>query len=42
MSSDTPTLSEVGEQNIRERQERKFGEPVDYYYNYLESKYERM
>ena len=40
MSSDFPTLSEVGESNIREREER-YGEPEDYYWNYLENKFER-
>jgi hypothetical protein len=40
MSSDFPTLSEIGERNLRERAERT-GEPVDYFENYVESKYER-
>ena len=40
MSTDNPTLSEIGEQNIRERAE-KYGEPVDYYLNYLDNEYER-
>jgi hypothetical protein len=40
MSEEIPTLSEIGEQNIRERAE-KYGEPVDYYLNYLDNEYER-
>jgi hypothetical protein len=45
LSEDNPTLSEIGEQNIRDYQQRKgeniFGEPVDYLQNYLDNKYER-
>ena len=40
MSTDNPTLSEVGDANIRERAE-KYGEPLDYYLNYLDNEYER-
>jgi hypothetical protein len=41
MSTDNPTLSEVGDANIRQRTERLFGEPLDYYLNYLDNEYER-
>jgi hypothetical protein len=41
MSSDNPTLAEVGESNIRERA-RRTGEPVDYLLNYIEKEYERL
>lgn len=61
MSDDFPTLSEVGDANIRQRFKRigekkehqyqlqrmteqctslLFGEPVDYYHNYLENRVE--
>jgi hypothetical protein len=42
MSDDFPTYAEVGEQNIRERAARLFGEPADYLLNYIENEYERM
>ena len=44
MSSDFPTLSEVGEANARAHLRRKdevYGESADYLLNYLDSKYER-
>ena len=42
MSEDFPTFAEVGEANIRQRTERLFGEPVEYYLNYLDNEYERQ
>ena len=44
MSSDFPTLSEVGEENARaylRRKDEVYGESVDYLLNYLENRYER-
>jgi hypothetical protein len=46
MSEDFPTLSEVGEENIRAYHRRKgeniFGEPADHLLNYIENEHERM
>jgi hypothetical protein len=39
MPEEDPTFSTVGEANIRERAE-KYGEPLDYYLNYLDNEYE--
>ena len=40
MPDEDPTFSTVGEANIRERVER-YGEPENYYRNYLENRFER-
>jgi hypothetical protein len=47
MTDDHPTFAEIGESNIRQRElrelrEQEYGEPVNYYLNYLDNEAERL